>query len=130
MGLTNVALQMAKSALAAQSLGLEVTGNNVANANNDTYARRRVGMVSSGDIRLSGNIMQGTGVSVTGIQRTVDEFLEQRIRDANADCTSLEEQQLTLERIEGIYNELGDSDLSSMMNEFFNALNDLSNYPD
>ena len=130
MALLNVAFQMARSALAAQRLGLEVTGNNIANTNTESYARRRVHLVSNPDIILGHNLRMGTGVGVAGIERVVDFFLDERLRQANADCTSVDLQRQTLDRLEGIYNELGDSDLSSMMNEFFNALSDLRNFPD
>ncbi|HUW57394.1 MAG TPA: flagellar hook-associated protein FlgK [Planctomycetota bacterium] len=130
MGLLNVGLQMARSALAAQQLALEVTGNNIANANTDSYARRRVQMVSRPDIDLGSGLKLGSGVGVAGIQRVVDDFLDGRLRQANADCTSLDLQRQTLQRLEGLYGELGDADLSTMMNEFFNALDDLRNFPD
>ncbi|HUV38242.1 MAG TPA: flagellar basal body protein, partial [Planctomycetota bacterium] len=130
MGLTNVALQMAKTALQAQQVGLETAGNNVANANNEDYSRRRVGLASTPDIRLSHNLTVGTGVGITGVQRVVDVFLLSRLREANADCASLDQQRQTLRRVEGIYNELGDSDLSTMMNDFFNAVSDMRNFPE
>ena len=130
MALLNVGLQMARSALAAQQLALEVTGNNIANANTDSYARRRVRLVSAPDITLGSGLRIGGGVQVGNIERVVDFFLDERVRQANADCTSLDLQRQTLDRLEGIYGELSDSDLSTMMNEFFNALSDLKNFPD
>ena len=130
MGLTNVALQMAKTAMQAQRMGLEVAGNNVSNANNEDYSRRRVRLVSNPDIRLAQHITMGTGVGVSGTERIVDVFLIDRLREAGSECASLDQQRQTLRRIEGIYNELGDSDLSTMMNGFFSAVGDMQNFPD
>ena len=42
----------------------------------------------------------GTGVAVGGIQRVVDVYLSTRLRDANAECMSLDQQRETLLRVE------------------------------
>ena len=60
------ALSNALSGLTASSRSAEMVSNNIANALNENYARREVVM---GPRSLGGT---GQGVSVTGVQRTVD----------------------------------------------------------
>lgn len=75
-------LTTALSALYAQRRAIEVTGHNVANANTEGYSRQRVDLqAKAGPVapalfaRWTG---AGEGVSVAGISRVRDEFLEQR----------------------------------------------------
>lgn len=130
MGLLNIALQTSKEAIRVAQLGLEVTANNIANANSPGYSRQRVQTVASVPTELRPGVFMGTGVKLDGIQRMVDEFLNSRIRDAVGDSASLALQRQSLEQVEGIYNELTDSDLSTRMNEFFSSLSDLENSPE
>ncbi len=123
-------LLMARTALQAQQMGIDVAGTNIANVNNENYARRRLNLASLPDMRFRAGIMLGRGVGLESIERVVDIFLDESLRVANSDCTNLSLQSQTLSRMEGIYNELGDSDLSSMMNDFFSAISDMRNYPD
>lgn len=122
-------LLMAKTALQAQQMGISIAGTNIANVNNDNYARRRLSLGSLRDVPFAAGIMIGSGVGIKSVGRVVDIFLDESLRVANSDCNNLSLQSQTLKRLEGIYNELGESDLSSMMNEFFSSISDMRNYP-
>lgn len=130
MGLINIGLQTAKNAIHTSQLGLEVTGNNIANANSTGYTRQRVVLQENRPVKLSPGIYMGTGVGLRGIQRMVDDFLLSRIRSATSDSASLSVQRQSLSQVEGLYNELTDTDLSSMMSAFFNSMSDLQNSPE
>jgi len=72
VGLTSV-LITARDALAAQSYGIAVTGQNITNANTPGYVRREALLQT----RIYGNETYG-GVEVAGLRRSTDKFLEQR----------------------------------------------------
>lgn len=130
MGLLNIGLQTAKRAIKTSQMGLEVTGNNIANANSTGYTRQRVVLEAGASTKLSPGVYMGTGVQLEGIQRMVDDFLLSRIRTATSDAASLSIQRQSLDSVEGLYNELSDTDLSSLLNGFFNSLSDLQNAPE
>jgi flagellar hook-associated protein 1 FlgK len=66
------------SALQAAQRGMEVTGNNVANANTPGYHRQVVELAAQAPMQLNGNAY-GRGVGVVDIQRAVSQQLEAAI---------------------------------------------------
>ena len=71
-------LTMAARALSAQRLGLEVTGNNIANVNTAGYARRTIEFAA---VRPYSSMSAGNGVEATGIRSIRDRLLERRVRE-------------------------------------------------
>ena len=71
-------LTMAARALSAQQLGLEVTGNNIANVNTAGYARRTIEFAA---VRPYSSMSAGNGVEATGIRSIRDRLLERRVRE-------------------------------------------------
>jgi flagellar hook-associated protein 1 FlgK len=69
-------LTMAARALTAQQLGLEVTGNNIANVNTAGYARRTIDFAA---VKPESSLSAGNGVEVTGIRSIRDRLLERRV---------------------------------------------------
>ncbi|MGI8978889.1 MAG: flagellar hook-associated protein FlgK [Pirellulaceae bacterium] len=121
-------IQNAGNALAAAQIGLQVTGNNIANANTPGYIRERVVLVPSPTQRY-GNLLLGTGVKVHSIVQQIDQFLEEQFRSANSDVASGEIQENTYAQLEGLIGELSDSDLSTSLSKFFNSIHDILNQP-
>lgn len=77
LGLINT-LKMASRAMQAQQVGVEVTGQNLANSDNKTYSRQQVVLTSTDTINSQGGT-QGTGVQVATIQQLRDAFLDTQI---------------------------------------------------
>jgi len=121
-------IQNAGNALNAAQIGLQVTGNNIANANTPGYIREKVVLLPSPTQRY-GNLLLGTGVKVHSIVQQVDQFLENQFRSATSDVVSGEIQENTYAQLEGLVNELGDNDLSSSLSKFFNSIQDILNQP-
>jgi flagellar hook-associated protein 1 FlgK len=69
-------LTMAARALSAQQLGLELTGNNIANVNTVGYARRTIDFAA---VKPESSLSAGNGVEVTGIRSIRDRLLERRV---------------------------------------------------
>jgi flagellar hook-associated protein 1 len=127
------ALTTALSALYAQRRGLDVTGHNIANANTDGYTRQRV--------ELSGNAGPvspaiysrwngvGQGVSVDGVSRLRDAFLELRSNQEHGVLGQLTTMQYVLGRVELGYGEPGELGIAAQLNDFFAGWGDIANNP-
>lgn len=82
------------SALQASQRALDVSGNNIANANTPGYHRQVVQLSSATPLRLD-KLSIGRGVDVTGIQRIVNDNIEEsQVRQAAA--TGASESHLTV----------------------------------
>ena len=75
-------MSIALSGLMADQAALEVTTNNVANANTPGYARQRPILVE-GDPVVEGALTFGSGVVLNDIQSIRDSILELRLNDEN-----------------------------------------------
>lgn len=129
MGLVNGAIQIGRSALLAYQSALQVVGNNVTNAGSASYTRQSPLLNPYQGVILPEGFMPGGGVMLDGLQRHVDETLENRLRVAMGDQSDALAQQQTLGRIEAVLNELSDHDLSTLIQEFFNSFYECQNNP-
>lgn len=123
------ALNIGKTALAAHQAAIQVTSNNIANAGNTGYTRQVADLTPTADRKLNARTMIGSGVSITSIERQIDDALEGRLRGSVSDSESANLRQQWLSRVEAVFNELGEEDLSTGMSAFFNAWSNLANKP-
>lgn len=129
MGLVTTALQIGRSALLSYQSALEITGNNIANAARPGYVRQTPILTGiAGPIYRDG-FQPGNGVAITSLLRNVDEALQARLRSAVSDQNSVLVEQQSLGQIESVLNELSDTDLSTLLNDFFGAWADLQTQP-
>ena len=128
MGLTS-ALGIGRTALAAYQAALQITGQNIANIATPGYTRTSAQLSAVAGPRLAVGQL-GQGVRITSVRRSISETLEARLRNAISDKTSAGAERDTLSRVEGLFDPLGNTNLGSLMSEFFGALNDLQNNPD
>ncbi len=129
MGLSS-SLHVGRSGLLASQTGIEVTGNNLSNLTTRGYHRQSAALVPSRSHELQRGIFLGQGVQVQQIVRHVDNALEGRLRSSIADQSFSLAKQTLLSQIEAVQNELSDIDLSTRLNEFFNAFSELANTPE
>ena len=122
-------LQMAGNSLHAMQIGLHVVGNNIANANTPGYVRERA-VFAPAPVQKLGNLTIGLGVKVTGIVQSINQFAEERLRDAGGDRASAEAQEAAYRDLEGILDSLGQSNVSTKLTKFFNAIENINNAPD
>jgi flagellar hook-associated protein 1 FlgK len=123
------ALNAGKTALAVHQAAIQVTGNNISNAGNADYTRQTANMSPSADQQLSPGVFVGTGVDLTSVQRQIDDALEGRLRGSTSDAEAADTSQQWLGRVESVFNELSDDDLSTQLSTFFNSWSDLANKP-
>jgi flagellar hook-associated protein 1 FlgK len=119
------ALHTALSSLLAQQVGLNVIGHNIANASTEGYSRQRVNLIPYTATRYTYGAI-GQGVMVDGIERIVDDFVNNEIRSADNGVKSQEIYQTAYNRLEGLFDELSGNDLSTAVDRFFKSLHDLS----
>ena len=122
-------IQASSNALSAASLGLQVVGNNIANANTPDYIRERLNQ-SPGPTQPLGGLLIGTGVQVDGVTQIIDQFLEERLRSASSDVAGSDAQADAYSKLEGAINELGNRDLSTSLTSFFGSIDDVLNQPE
>ncbi len=125
----SASLQIGRSALTASQLAIQVAGQNLANAATPGHSRQVARIVSLGTSTTAGTVSAGRGVQVLEVMRQVDTALQARLEDGvSREQAALIDQQI-LSQIEGILNELTDTDLSSELTKFFNAFSELANNP-
>lgn len=126
-------LSTSLSALNAARRGLDVTGQNIANANTDGYTRQRVELASVGAPAVpalwSTYDGAGGGVDVTDVRRLGDAFLQARARAEDSIKTGMAEQQQTLAGVEAGFQEPGDTGLQAQLSDLWSAWHDVANRP-
>ncbi len=126
-------LSTALSALYAQRKALDVTGQNIANANTEGYSRQRAQMEAVGGPTapsiFSTTDGVGAGVTVSRVDRITDTFLEARGRAEHAQNSYLADKKQMLTRIEQGFGEPSDTGLQSQLSEFWSSWHDLANQP-
>ncbi len=131
MGLTTLL-----RALQAQQTALDVTNQNIANANTDGYTRQEAKLVQTAPFAgtgfnrpAGGGLMLGTGVMVQEITRQRDAYVDQQLRTQIASQQKAQILSDGVQQVEAIFNEPSNYGLSSQMARFFNAWSELSNNP-
>ena len=117
------------SGLDAAQKALDVIGNNIANAATEGYHRQRVEM-SPAYSSQQGSVLIGGGVEVIGVTRMIDSLLEKEILRQQSSLGQVSREFAALRSIETAFGELSSgSGLNAAIDEFFNALQDLSAHP-
>lgn len=126
MSLTT-ALQIGRSALTASQLGLQVTGNNMANVSTPGYSRQIVGLapVAGQTTGIGGG--SGRGVYVSGINRQVDAALMSRLRAGISDDAGAQTDLGILSQLESTLGDLSSGDLSTQLTSFFKTWSERAN---
>lgn len=129
MGLTTSALQIGRSALLSYQSALQIAGNNIANVGNPDYTRQSAALVAlPGQPGTTYSL--GNGVTLGAIRRNISEAVEARLRLAVSDRASADAERSGLLRLESAINLLGDTNLGTQIESFFNAFAALQNSPD
>jgi flagellar hook-associated protein 1 len=120
-------LNIAKNSMAVMQTSLQVTSHNIANVNTVGYSRQEAVLTEATPMPTEVGLL-GDGVSVQGIIRYFDRYLEESIAGKNTD---LQEQMATdryMERIESVLDE-NNSKLTATITDFFNGWQNLSTDP-
>ena len=128
MSSINDIFNIGKLGIQAQQAAIQTTSHNIANVNTDGYSRQEV--VFEETTPLDGNPGQvGTGVNATAILRKYDSFIEGQITDSRESYGNLDIQRSALSKIENLFYDSQGTSINKLIDDFFNALQDLSSNP-
>lgn len=127
-------LEIGYRGLATHQKSLDITGHNIANASTEGYSRQR-GEVTETDPftypafnrpNSAGQI--GTGVEVTSVLRIRDQLIDTQIQHETMLSGYWESRRDMLDQVEIILNEPADSNIRTSVDNFWSALQDLSEF--
>jgi flagellar hook-associated protein 1 FlgK len=122
-------IQLGANTLRAMQIGLQVTGNNIANANTPGYVRQEV-IYAPAPVQKFGNLTLGLGVQVDAIVDKIDKFVLDRLVGARGDRAGAEVQEEAYTEIENLLNGLsGETDLSTLFTNFTNSIGEVLSNP-
>jgi flagellar hook-associated protein 1 FlgK len=128
MGL-HAALAVAGRSLEIFTAGVQIAGQNIANANTPGYIREELQLQAAAPYR-NGALIFGTGADVLGVRQQIDKYLEGRIHAANTDVSTAAARESIFKQLENEIRELGDGDLSSSLSTFLGTIHDAANQPE
>jgi flagellar hook-associated protein 1 FlgK len=127
-------ISTALNALMAQRTAVNVTGQNIANANTVGYTRQRAELTAIERVGLPGQYgsrdQVGWGVNVTSVSRLNDAFVDARQRDARSSAAYADSQASALGQVESILGEPSDTGLSSQLDAFWASWQAVATEPD
>ena len=121
-------MSVALQSLLAQQGAMEVTANNIANANTPGYSRE-VPILEESPPILSGNTMVGTGVTLKSVQSVRDNILDLRIDQETSQQSSLNSYVDSMNQVQALFNETQGTGLQTDLSNFFNSFQSLATDP-
>lgn len=128
MGGLSGTLGIAVNALLADQGAMEVTSNNIANANTPGYTREQANLAEQQPVEI-GNLLFGEGVTLQSIQSIRDPVLEMRIQQENQVQGKLNSFLDGTNQVQALFNETQGVGLESVLSQFFNSFQALSTDP-
>ncbi len=136
MATLNSALQIMAGALTADQAALDVTSNNVANANTPGYTLETPVFQSSDSVTING-ISYGQGVQMTAAQSQRSLVLDASVQQQTQTQQATNSQWTALTQVENIFNQVttstssstGVNSLGDLVTNFFNSLSQLAATP-
>jgi flagellar hook-associated protein 1 FlgK len=128
MSSLGMVLDIATSALAAQQYCLDVTAHNIANVDTEGYSRQIPTLQGKQPVLNQGVIM-GRGVETEQVTRSVDQFIENKLMQEKSNLSSSKEMEKYMQVLEGMFSENSEDSISSMLSDYWNLWNDVSNNP-
>lgn len=126
-------LNTAYLGLTAAQQGINVAGQNIANAGTDGYTRQRIEQSAlSAPVRtglVGAGVQAGQGVSMDGIARLGNSFLDAGVRSSAAQAGYAGYRSTELQQLEGPLNEPGPAGISTALQNFWSSWQGISNNP-
>ena len=119
-------LDMGKRSLMAQQAGMNTSGHNIANVNNENFSRQRVDLDPQHPVRSR----FGAGVDLKSVERMTDKFLTQRVVSEQSKGGGNDVTDKGLRRLEGLFAEMEGYGLRKGFDEFWAAWGRLANQPE
>ncbi|MEW6220148.1 MAG: flagellar hook-associated protein FlgK [Thermodesulfobacteriota bacterium] len=120
---------IAKEALLAYQMSMQVTSHNVASADTPGFSRQQLTLAPNIPV-LTGAGVMGNGVRPETVKRQYDQFMVQRLTRQQASLGNLTAQQETMRVVETVFNEAPGLTLNDLMSRFWQSWQDLANNPE
>lgn len=127
-------LNMTANALSVNESAISVVSHNVANMNTEGYSKQKVNLATRniagaiGD-SVEAQIRANGGVMIASVTRYNDAYLNNYYRDQLSILKGYEEQLGNLGDLADIFNDLEGEGIDSALSNFYEALNNLNEYP-
>ena len=123
-------LNNATKGLLVQQSALQTTSHNILNANTEGYSRQKVTMVADNPYTLGGIGQLGTGVRIASIDRIVDPYVNNQLRNENSSLEMYNQKSDVLGQLEGIFNEPSTTGLNNNLSKVFASWTYLGSNPE
>lgn len=128
------ALNMSTNALTVNESAISVVSHNVANMNTEGYSKQKVNLATRNIAGAIGNsteaqIRANGGVMIANVMRYNDSYLNNYYRDQLSVLKGYEAQLGCLGDLENIFNDLDGKGISGALASFYEAVNNLNEYP-
>ncbi|MFA7533866.1 MAG: flagellar hook-associated protein FlgK, partial [Tissierellaceae bacterium] len=124
-------LYISITGLMASRQSLDTVSHNISNSNNKNYVRQSaIHSNNSYTNSFDTNQQVGTGVNISQIRQIRDEFLDLKLRNEISSFGYHHAKSQILEEIEGVFNEITNSGLQKVMDDFWNTWNELYKEPE
>lgn len=117
------------SGLSTAQVGINTTGHNISNAENEGYTRQRV--ITSAATPLAtakGNV--GNGVEIQDIKRVFDNFVFDRYSSVSADKEYSDYEKQTLDELSTYFPEIDGVGIKADLSEYYNMWQTFADNPD
>ncbi|MFP4013541.1 MAG: flagellar hook-associated protein FlgK [Chitinispirillaceae bacterium] len=121
-------LNIGTKGMNVSQLQMDVTSQNISNADVEGYSRKRVNTTTAYHYDSVFGQM-GMGADVIDIERMRNTFVDEQIRHQNMEVGYFEEMDNTLSRLEDVFTEPSDKGLQNYIDQFFDSWQNLANNP-
>ncbi|MGH9351752.1 MAG: flagellar hook-associated protein FlgK, partial [Terriglobia bacterium] len=128
MGNLSSSLNIALQSLMADQAAIDVTSNNIANANTPGYSRQRPVFDAEPPVTY-GNVDFGMGASLQQVQSVTDPVLELQIDQQTQNQGQLSSYLNAMQQVSSVFNETQGAGLQSALSQFFSSFQELSTNP-
>ena len=127
-------LNITSGALSVNEKAISVVSHNVSNMNTEGYHKQRVNLQArniAGQIgdNPAAQVRANGGVKIANVMRYNDDYLNNYYRDQLSKKNMLEQQLGNLDELAGIFDDLEGTGIDSALSDFYEALNNLNEYP-
>jgi len=122
-------LSIGYSGLSAAQVGINTTGHNIANAENEGYTRQRVVTSAANPLITSAGDV-GNGVEVQDIKRVFDNFVFDRYNKISSDKEYSDFERQTLEELSTYFPEVDGVGIKADLAEYYNMWQTFADNPD
>ena len=127
-------LHIAQSSLSSHEKAISVVSHNVSNMNTEGYHKQRVNFQARNIAGAIGDnpdnqVRANAGVRIANVMRYNDDYLNNYYREQLSQKTMLEQQLGNLGDLAEIFNDLDGQGIDAALSKFYEALNNLNEYP-